>query len=244
MMLQKIYVLFAGFLFAQAAIGQDLSLNQILEKHHEAVGYEELAEVESLVLKGHSTSMGLAFPFTISKKLPEKYRMDMVMQGQKTIEAYDGTSAWAINPLMGGKSAPKDIKDDYLKKIKSYAGITSDLYGWEENGFKLELVGSETVNKKATYKLKLTRVEGEEVFYYIDQASFLLVKQGLSMKHRQYDILTEQTFDKYQAVDGFNFLLPFETQEWANGQRGMKFEVSRVEVNPNLADHLFMKPEN
>jgi outer membrane lipoprotein-sorting protein len=93
------------------------TLDEILNKHFKAVGQEKLVAVETFLIKAKLSQMGMEFPMEMKIKKPNKFRVEMEMQGQKIIQAYDGSKGWMIAPMLSPE--PQELAGDQLKQAMS-----------------------------------------------------------------------------------------------------------------------------
>ena len=77
-----------------------LTADQIVQKHVEAFGgVAKLNAIRTLVVTGKASILGQTeAPLTIQVKRPNLLRLEMTFQGRKIVQAFDGVTAWTINP--------------------------------------------------------------------------------------------------------------------------------------------------
>src|SRR5262249_20391963 len=63
-------------------------------------GADKIRSIKSLNITGRLTGPGMDAPIKVQLKRPNKFRMDLTVQAEKTItQAYDGNSGWQTNPF-------------------------------------------------------------------------------------------------------------------------------------------------
>jgi len=179
-------------------VGQDL--NEILENHFETVGQEKLNKVETMVIKGKMMQMNMEFPFKQIIKRPNKFKLEAEVQGQSFVQAYDGENGWMVAPWMGPN--PVDLAGEQLEQALEQADMDGDLHNYAEKGHQLEYVGEEDMEGTPTYKLKLTKENGDIVFYYLDKDSYVILKQESNKTIQGQEMLIEVYPGNYDMVDG------------------------------------------
>ena len=92
------------FAAVHAQTTKTLSVDEILAKSFEATGgVEKWKALKSRTSIGKAF-FGQEFPMSIYEKAPNKQKTVVNVQGTEIIfNAYDGTDAWTLNPLQGGK---------------------------------------------------------------------------------------------------------------------------------------------
>ena len=80
----------------------------ILDQHFEAVGQENLLKANTIQASGKAMQMGMEFPFNMIQKRPDKLKLVIEVQGSQIIQAVNGESVWAVNP-MTGSADPIDL---------------------------------------------------------------------------------------------------------------------------------------
>jgi hypothetical protein len=174
-------------------------------------------------------------------KRPNKSRLDMSLQGQPIIQAYDGSTAWWINPFVGSDE-PTEMPSEFAESLKRWTEFEGPLVDYRKRGRRVEYVGKEAVESGAAYHIKLT-MENKDVWHvYIDSESYLETMRRYSQSFQ--GSMTEVTtyFGDYREVDGV--MLPFEI-------RGAGFDGSpytmifdSYETNAEIEDDYFEMPKH
>ena len=103
--LRRALVGFAALLLVAPLSAQEAEtseLDRILAAHLEARGgLEAIQALQSYVVEGVIEAQGMQLPMTMQRERPNRFRMEMEMQGMMMINAYDGEMAWGMNPMMG-----------------------------------------------------------------------------------------------------------------------------------------------
>ncbi len=215
--------------------GQDLS--EILDQHFSVVGQEKLAEVKTITVHGKIMQMGTEFPFVQKMKKPNKFILEADMQGQKMIQAFDGENGWMVAPWMSPD--PQDLTGVQLKQAKEQTNIEGDLYNWEEKGHQAEYMGTEDVEGTETHKIKLTKKEGDEIFYFIDSESYVMLKETRKMTVDGNEIEIESFPGNYEMINGIAFPMSIKTNTM-----GQETEIlfDSVKIDLELDDSIFVRP--
>ena len=230
-------ITFAIFIAAFFTVvnGQDLS--EILDQHFSVVGQEKLAEVKTITVYGKIIQMDTEFSFVQKMKNPNKFRMEANIQGQQMIQAFDGENGWLIAPWIGPD--PQDLAGVQLKQTKEQANIEGDLYNWEEKGHQAEYMGTEDMEGTEVYKIKLTKKEGDEIFYFIDSESYVILKETRKMTVQGNEMEIESFPSNYEMINGIAFPMSIKTNTM-----GQVTEIlfDSVKIDLEMNDSIFVRP--
>jgi outer membrane lipoprotein-sorting protein len=231
----------AGFFIAGYAAAQAPSADELVAKNLAARGgADKLKGLTSARLVGNLSVQGMEMPLIILTKRPNKMKQEMSMQGQKIIQAFDGETVWAINPLMGS-TAPRVVEGQAADVVKNQSLFDGPLVGYKDRGDTLEVVGPADVGGVKTWKLKLTRKDGKSMLIFLDaetglerQGTATMVQNGLSME-------IETTMADYQAPDGIMVARSIRTM--MGGQQAAALTFTTVEFNVPIEAGVFVMPK-
>lgn len=218
---------------------QDAKLDDVLNAYYKATGLEKLKEWNSFQLSGKTIAQGMEFPFKMITKRPGKLRIEAEVQGNKMIQAFDGTSGWNVIPW-SGSSAPQDMTADQVKSMKEQADMEGALYNWKEKGHKAELIGKEDLEGTPVYLVKLTKANGDVDTYYIDAENYILLKTKAKVMIQGNETESESQFTNYKDINGV--LMAGTITSKVKEQTVSQVVVEKTEVNIPVSDSLFVKP--
>jgi outer membrane lipoprotein-sorting protein len=231
-------------ILAAPAAAQDLTLDQVLAKHYEAIGgLDHWKGLQTMRATGHIALMpGTDAPFTLLVKRPHKVHMEFTFQGMTGVQAYDGTTAWMIMPFMG-KPDPEEMPPEMSKDIVEQGDIDGPLVNYKEDGDQVELVGlTETQGTKA-YQLKVTLKSGDVQQYYLDAEYFVPIKVEGSRTVQGNVMDFETILSDYKDVGG-GLMMPYSIDARPKGAtQGQTITFDKIEVNVPLADSIFTMPK-
>jgi hypothetical protein len=230
-------------LAAPVLLAQAPTLDQVLARHYEAKGgLAKLKAVNTMRVTAKMSGGPMEFPIVIEAKRPASLRVDIDIQGNQIIQAFDGKTGWTINPFQ--QSAKKDAEPmtpDEVREIEVQADMDGPLVDWKEKGHKVELQGREPVDGSDAFKLKVTLKNGDARTIYLDADSYLEVKQTSKRKIRDTEVEAETTMGDYKEVGGLMMAHAMES-----GAKGMpqkqKVVIQKVELNVPIADQRFAMP--
>jgi outer membrane lipoprotein-sorting protein len=236
-MKQRIFITLVMAVFAFAtSTAQDLQ--ELLDNYFETIGQENLDKVKSIHATGKVLQMGMELPFEMIIKRPNKMKMIIEVQGSQVIQAYDGKTAWAINP-MSGSSEPVDVTGPQADALIENADMDGQLWNWKEKGHQLELEGTEEVDDMDMYVLKLTKKNGNIDYYYLDPDSYLIPKTKSKIMAQGSEMEVEILMSNFQDMNGY--LMPFSTEQSMNGQVMATIMIEEVKVDKEFDDAIFSK---
>ena len=199
-------------------------------------GAAKLQAVQTMKQTAHVTIQNMSGTITVYGKRPNLVRQEIVVSGQKIVNAYDGTTAWSINPLLGS-SEPKAVTGPQADDIKLQADFDSPLVNYKAKGSELEFVGLETLGTRQVNHLKLTSKEHRVQHLYLDAQTNLEVK---IVGETQMGPLENELSD-YREIQGLK--LPFTMKTLSAGTVVGQIIVDSVELNPKIDDAIFKMPK-
>ena len=216
--------------------GQDLS--EILDQHFSAVGQEKLMKIKTFTIYGNIVQMGTEFSFVQKVKTPDKFRMDANIQGQLMIQAYDGETGWYVAPWISLDT--QDLTGPQLDQTKDQTNMEGDLYNWEEKGHQAEYLGTEDMEGTEVYKIKLTKKDGKEIFYYIDSEAYIILKETRKMTVQGNEIEIESFPGNYEVFDGIVFPMSIKTNTM---EQETEILFDSVKFDLEMNDSIFVRPD-
>jgi outer membrane lipoprotein-sorting protein len=237
-MKRKVFVS-ALLALAVITIGSAQDLDKILKDHFKAVGQKNLDKITSLETTGTASSMGMDMGFVMQAKRPDKLKIVIEVQGAQIIQAVDGQTVWAVNPMMGS-STPMELTGAEAENLIGQADMDGPLWNYQDKGHQLALEGTEDVNGKECYVLKLTKSNDNTDYYFIDKESSLIQKVRTSTVSNGVPMEVEAFQSNYKDVGGY--MMPFSIEQRVGGQVMMNLDLENVEANVEIDDAVFAKP--
>jgi hypothetical protein len=233
------FSLFLAFSALAYIAAQDL--DEILDTYFETIGQEKILKVKTMTATGKvmMPMMGAEGGFKTINAKPDKMRVEVDMMGSTIVQAYDGTDAWAINP-MGGSSEPVDVVGPEADGMIESADMEGQLWNYEEKGHQLELEGTEEMDGSEVHVLKLTKKNGNVDYYYLDSENYVVLKMKSKTLMNGQEMEVEVLMSNFQEVDGY--LSPFTMEQKYNGQTGMIIQLEEVSFDEEVDESIFSKP--
>jgi outer membrane lipoprotein-sorting protein len=180
-------------------------------------------------------------PFVLSLKRPQMSRLEITFAGKTAVQVFDGKQGWKLRPFLN-RDDVESFTAAELKSAVSAAPLDGLLVDYEKKGTRVERAGTEKVEKKKAYKLKLTLKDGQQRFVWVDAKTFLEVKtsgEPRKLDGRPHNV--EIYSRDYRGVNGLQIPFVLETSV-AGVKQTHKMVVKSVAVNAPLDDKLFAKP--
>jgi hypothetical protein len=192
-------------------------------------------------------------PFRMELARPRKMRFELEFAGQTAIQVYDGVHGWKLRPFLN-RRVVEPFSEDELRLSSAQADLDGPLVDYAAKGTRVELVGTEKVEDRDTYKIKMTMQSGQTQHVWIDAQTFLEAKiEGQPKRMDGTDHPVEVYFRDYRAVDGLQIPFILESRvlpvgKVAGGLRDTavppeRISIERVVVNPKFDEALFREPQ-
>ncbi|WGK64542.1 outer membrane lipoprotein-sorting protein [Croceiramulus getboli] len=238
----------AALLIAAAPL-QAQTADEIISNYLENTGGEEAwAELEGVKMSAKAKAQGGEFPVTVYTMTDGRTATIIDIQGQTLKQQmFDGEVLWSTN-FQTGVAEKADDESTANMKINSQ-DFPDPFVNYKEKGYKVELIGSETVEGTDTYKIKLMRkpmmAEGKEVdnvtYYYFEKENFVpIVTETEVMSGPGKGMVSQTKMSDYQEVDGLYF--PFSMAFGVKGMPGQEIAIDSIELNPEVEDEVFEFP--
>lgn len=232
-------ILFSGFL----SVSFSQTVDDIIDKYIAAIGgLDKINSIQTVKITAKTTRRDVDVPLIEYIKKPDKVRTEITMQGQTMIRAYDGSIGWAISPFRGNKDAEK-MNSEETNGMKIMAQFEGPLVNYKDKGSTVELLGKEDYEGTGVYKIKLTTKDGDIRTFYIDENTYLLLKEDGKRTIMEKEINIERVYGDYRSEDGY--IMAHSIESRAGGERGgsQKVLVEKVEFNIPIDDSIFSMPE-
>lgn len=217
------------------------TVDEVIAKNIQARGgLEKLKALKSMRVTAKFSAGSFRADFVQENKRADKVREELIIQGMAQVQAYDGKSAWQINPFEGRKD-PELMSQDDTKGLMVDADIEGPLVNYKQKGHKAELVGHDSIEGTDCFKIKLTMKNGDIRIYYLDADSYLELKFENQSEIRGAVQYNDTFLGDYEEVGGIYFPFSIESGEPGRDER-QRFTVEKVELNVPLDDTRFSVP--
>lgn len=204
-------------------------------------GMEKIRAVHTLRRTGKFIGGG-GFEAVVSQenKRGNLVRNEFSLQGMTMINAYDGKTGWKIVPWSGKKDA-ETLGEGEMKSILEDSDFDGPLVNYKEKGNKVEFAGMDKFEGTDTYKLKVSKPNGDVYIYYLDTDYYVPIKIDTKRMVRGAEREFETALGDYKEVNGW--FLPFSFETGAKGsQDKAKVVYEKIEANVEIDDGRFSMP--
>lgn len=216
---------------------------KIVEAGKKATGRGTNAEIAAANgPKDTETQAQLQLPFTLDLKRQNKMRLEILVAGKPAVQVYDGQQGWKLRPFLNRTDSEPFTKEE-AKTESSRDDLDGPLIGSAAKGAKVDLDGTELVDRQPAYRLKVTQKNGDVKHVWVDAKTFLDVKIDGFPRRLDGKIHNVYVYQRdFRKVEG-GVMIPF-VQETAVDSYSDKHKlmIEKATVNPRLDDALFAKP--
>jgi outer membrane lipoprotein-sorting protein len=244
--MKKLLTLLA-FLFIVIQGFQAQTADEVINKYFESVGgIDKWKNLKTVKMTGNMVMQMGEFQFTIYRKAPNKFKIILNIQGQEIVpQAFDGQTAWMINPFTGG-TGPTKVPDDQIQAIKDESEFEDPFINYKSKGYDLSYAGTADAAGAQCDVIKLIKnkgVEGKEMSsdYYFDKATglqMMLKQNGVQSMGQEVEIYLSE----YQELPN-GILMPFVMDSHMQGKSVQKLNFTAITVDEDIPDDVFKFPE-
>jgi zinc protease len=214
-------------------IAKDVTAQSVLQAHIKAVGGADAWKN----IRDVTTNMELAAgPQKVDlveiKKAPNKSFSTMKM-GAMVLQksAFDGTKGY--QEVQGQKA---DMTEEEIAEAKDDAAFQQEI-AYLGDGYKLELAGTDKVDGKDCYIVKVTKPNGKVSTNYYEIATGLKLKSSSVVDAQGQSMTISMIYSDYQDVKG-GLKYPFKMKQ-AAGPQNFAITVKSIELNTDVKDEVF-----
>lgn len=226
------------------------TVDEILSTYYENIGgLENLKKVTGVKMTATINQGGMEIPLEIYQLSDGKQMTVINFQGKEMKQGvFDGETLWSHNfRTMKAEKSDAEATANVKLNMNDFPDAFID---YKKKGYKVELLGKETIDGAETFKIKLTKepltVDGKKEddvsFYFFDTENFVPIAVQTELKSGPgKGMMTEITMSDYQEVDGLYF--PFSMTRGVKGQPGSPMTFTKIELNPTVDATAFAFPE-
>jgi hypothetical protein len=183
----------------------------------------------------------MKLPFVFSMERPNKSRLELRFEDRVAIQAFDGVQGWKFRPFLG-----RDDVEPFTPAEARSAAAADELDGplidHARKGVQVELLGTDKVDGRSTYKLKLTGKSGQSRNLWVDGSTFLEVKidgEPRMLDGKPHAVVV--VYRDFKADAGL--MLPHALETVVEGvKQTHAMVIKSVVVNAPVADDQFARP--
>jgi outer membrane lipoprotein-sorting protein len=226
-----------------ALFAQTPNVDEIVSKHLAAMGGSEkirairTSKATGKVIFGGGQAEATMVAYS---RRPAQNRVEVNMQGQRIVQAFDGQTAWMINPMTGNPEPQKMPADESKRAADDADPDGSPLIDYKAKGNKIEYIGKEDVEGAMAHKLKVTLKSGSVSTLYLDEKTMLPSKSVTARKQMGQEMELEAYPSNYKPVEGV--MMPFTSEIRVGGRAMMQNLIEKIEINVPVDESMFAFP--
>lgn len=216
--------------------------DDIINKHIEALGgKDKLSSIKTVYTEYDMEVMGQQAPGATWLVNGKAYKNEVDFGGQKIVQCFTDQGGWAINPMMGQTTA-EAMPADQVKMSQGNLFVGGPLFNYAAKGSTVELLPKDTSGGKPALKLKLKSKEGTESTFWIDPATYYIIKTSVKANVGGQDAETVVAFSNYKKTD-YGYVVPSNTE--INLPQGLTLSITskKVEINKDIDMKMFDMPK-
>jgi hypothetical protein len=180
-------------------------------------------------------------PFVAEFKRPGKMHNEVTIQNKTVVRSFNGKdTGWVINPFVG-KVVAEPMSAEDIKDAVNEADFDGPLVDAKAKGNTIELTGTEKVEGRDAYVLKVTHKDGQVSSYSFDTKTFLLVKWSGADSVNGEAVTRETLFHDYRDVGGLKFAFELVSNT-PGADVTQRIVVEKIELDPPIDEARFGKP--
>ncbi|MEP7143613.1 MAG: hypothetical protein ABI707_12115 [Ferruginibacter sp.] len=241
-------ILFGLFiiLLLAAQFASAKTADEVIEKYIKARGgKDKLASVKSIYMEGTKEITGMKATIKIIKKQDKLSRTEIENGIANEFVLITDKEAWTFFPLIS--PVAHKVPGDVLAGLQTEMDIAGPLADYIAKGHKAELLGKETVEGNACYKIKLITRAGKEMMFWVDAATYLVNQSSAITIGDGGGVASEilTSYRNYKEVEGIQFAHTCETKTIGPKASRMGEETLfyKILINPIIDPKMFF-PEN
>lgn len=181
-------------------------------------------------------------PFVAEFKRPGKMHNEVVVQNKVVVRTINGKNGgWVLNPF-GAKTGAEPMSEAELKDAMNEADFDGPLVESKAKGMTVEFAGTEQVEGRDAFILKLTHSDGKVSNYAFDAKTYLLAKWSGTDVVNGEAVARETLFHDYRDVHGLKFAFELVSNN-PGTDMSQRIVVEKVEVDPEIDESRFGKPK-
>ncbi len=223
------------FSYSQAA-------DELIAKNIQARGgIEKMKAIKTMRMTGKFNGGG-GFTASVGQEnqRPNLLRETFRLQGMTSVQAYDGSTGWQIQPF-GGKKDPELMGEDDVRDLLLDADFDGPLVDYQAKGSTVEYLGHDVVDGDDALRLKITLKNGDIIYDYLDPDTFIEIRREIQQFIRGSVRERVVGLGSYKPVAGVMF--PFSiSQGPKNHPDDQTTTIQKMEPNVTIDPADFMLP--
>lgn len=245
--MKKSLLLLALVVYSFASKAQ--TVEEIISTYHQTIGGTKWDGIAGMQMNANLDQGGMKIPVEVVMLKDGRMYTEITLMGNTMImQAFDGNTVWTTNFMsMEAEKAPADETENTKRATKEFPNA---LVNYKSLGYTPTLLGTETIDGTACYKIKLDKktilAEGKEVpsieYYYIDKENNVPILTETEIQSGEMKGKTSQTkYSDYQEVDGV--IVAFSQTSGIKDGMTQTIQFDKISLNPKIDESKFLFPK-
>lgn len=179
-------------------------------------------------------------PYRMELKRPNRSRLELDLNGQKAVQVFDGTKGWKLRPFLGRKDWEAYTPDEQ-RLAAAEPGIDGYLVDAQARGGTVVNDGTEMVDGRPAYRLKVTTKAGQTRRVWVDADTFLESRIEGNQRKMDGRLRNVDIYPREYRREG-SIVLPHVIETRVEGiKQSEQIIIDSVSVNPAIDDSRFTK---
>jgi len=247
---------FCSFLLAGFGVGPlaaqqpppELTLAEVGQAYRQAHGGSATMNgVDSVVITGETTRSGKHAAFSISRKRPDLFRLDMQQGGPSVHYAFDGEEAWTWSSAQDSEATPVDFAEQPL--LAREVDFFSPLMLYSEKRQSLSYLGrvetrGENGEPRQALHVRYQNDFGGTEDYYLDPNTYLEFRAVYHPGREDGPVMVTYLSDYRRVESGMSIPYRVHHHIQRDGEEVLvsRSSVESVSINPGLLSLFFRPP--
>ena len=222
------------------SVAKSQTADEIISKYISFTGGAgEWKKIKTMTSSGTYNYGGVEFPFQSYSKAPNLYHYVVTFKGKSFEQSYDGKTGWRIDGFKNEKNKTM-LKDKQALAManESDVELESPFIDYQLKGHTITFEGTDSVDKKPCFKVKLARKNGDAETYFFDSNNYALVKKRAVAKNTELNnSMLDILYSDYRSAGAIT--VPYKTTCLADGQTVLTITVQEIKLNEPIDDNSF-----
>jgi len=215
---------------------------ELVQKNIEAKGgMDKIKAIKTWRMAGSVITGGLKATTGQENMRPNLVRETFSLQGMTALQAYDGSTAWQIQPFSGRKD-PELMGEDDARDLLIDSDFDGPLVDYKEKGNSVEYLGHDVVDGDDAFRLKVTLKNRDIIYYYLDPDTFLEIRKETQEFIRGSVRESVSDLGSYKPVAGVMYPFSIASGPKNDPSSWQTVTVEKIEVNVPLEQSEFAVP--
>lgn len=238
------------FLFCLGNVVKGQSLEQILEKHHQASGTSNFKNVQSLRYNATRINHFLNHLTQNSAELTSKQIISVTRDNEYLYQnfshwgeddySYSNGSYWRDTPSPEPPQKFSPGRFDALL-IRFYLDFEGFLFDWGKKEYRVVKLDDVRLSQKNYHLLKLITLQKDTLFYYINRSNYLIDKISFNGDLADGKEHFSVTLSEYKKLNGIQ--IPYKrlwrTSSMSGKWGDYEIKINSIDFNPKFDKNLF-----